>query len=86
MSNFQYNNNPNDKCFYCSHNYTFHTSSSSPDDDNIQEGIENKKKNSHNDDPKGCRFVNNVDGSSCKCPGFNQHHHQFQWNIDKVIL
>ena len=42
------------------------------DDDNIQEGIENKKKGSHNDDdnPKGCRFVNNVDGSSCICPGF----------------
>jgi hypothetical protein len=71
MSDFQYNNNPNDKCIYCSHTYIFHSSSSNDDDNNIQEGIKSKKKNPHDDDnPKGCRFVNNVDGSSCICPGF----------------
>jgi hypothetical protein len=68
MSDLPYNNNPNDKCFYCSHIFTFHSSYS--DDNNIQEGIKNKKKEPHDDDPKGCRFVNNDDGSSCICPGF----------------
>ncbi|HEX2409183.1 MAG TPA: hypothetical protein VHJ38_18430 [Nitrososphaeraceae archaeon] len=32
MSDLPYNNNPKDECFYCSHIYTFH--SSSPPDDN----------------------------------------------------
>ena len=42
MSNLPYNNNPKDECFYCSHIYTFHSSSS---DNNIQKGssIESKK-------------------------------------------
>jgi len=69
MSDLPYNNNPKDECFYCSHTYTFHFSSSP--DDNIQEGnsIESKK-NPHDDNPKGCSFVNNFDKRACNCPGF----------------
>lgn len=69
MSDLPYNNNPKDECFYCSHIYTFHFSSSP--DDNIQEGnsIESKK-DPHDDNPKGCSFVNNFDKRSCNCPGF----------------
>ena len=72
MSNLPYNNNPKDECFYCSHIYTFHSSSSSSDN-NIQEGssIKSKKKNLHDDIlTNRCSFVNNFDKSSCKCPGF----------------
>jgi hypothetical protein len=71
MSDLPYNNNPNDECFYCSHIYTFHSSSSL--DNNIQKGssIESKKKDLHNDIPTNrYSFVNNFDKSSCKCPGF----------------
>jgi len=66
MSDLPYNNNPKDECLYCSHIYTFHSSS-----DNIQEGnsIESKK-GPHDDNPKGCSFVNNFDKRSCNCPGF----------------
>jgi hypothetical protein len=69
MSDLPYNNNPKDECFYCSHIYTFHFSSSP--DDNIQEGnsIESKK-DPHDDNPKGCSFVNTFDKRSCNCPGF----------------
>ena len=73
MSNLPYNNNPKDECFYCSHIYTFHSSSSSSDN-NIQEGssIKSKKKNLHDDIlTNRCSFVNNFDKSSCKCPGFS---------------
>jgi hypothetical protein len=70
MSDLPNNNNPNDKCFYCSHIFTFHSSYSDDDNKNIPEGIENKKKPRDDDIPKGCRFVNNDDGSSCICPGF----------------
>jgi hypothetical protein len=70
MSDLPYNNNAKDECFYCSHLYTFHFSSSSPDG-NIQEdnSIESKK-DPHDDNPKGCSFVNNFNKSSCNCPGF----------------
>ena len=70
MSDLPYNNNSKDECFYCSHLYTFHFSSSP--DGNIQEGnsIESKKKDPHDDNPKGCSFVNNFNKSSCNCPGF----------------
>ena len=45
MSDLPYNNNQKDECFYCSHLYTFHSSS---DNNNIQEGssIESKKGSS----------------------------------------
>ena len=69
MSNLPYNNNPKDECFYCSHTYTFHSSSS---DNNIQKSssIESKKV-FHDDIPiNRCSFVNIFDKSSCKCPGF----------------
>ena len=54
MSDLPYNNNPKDECF-----------------DNIQEGnsIESKK-DPHDDNPKGCSFVDNFDKHSCNCPGF----------------
>ena len=69
MSDLPYNNNPKDECFYCSHIYTFHFSSSP--DNNIQKGSSiESKKDSQDDNPKGCSFVNKFDKSSCNCPGF----------------
>ena len=70
MSDLPYNNNPKDECFYCSHIYTFHSSSS--DNNNIQKGSSiESKKNLHDDIPTNrCSFVNNFDKSSCRCPGF----------------
>jgi hypothetical protein len=65
MSDLPYNNNPKDECFYCSHIYTFHSSS-----DNIQEGRIETKRNLHDDNSKGCSFVNEFDKRSCNCPGF----------------
>jgi hypothetical protein len=69
MRDLPYNNNAKDECFYCSHLYTFHFSSSS--DGNIQEGnsIESKK-DPYDDNPKGYSFVNNFNKSFCNYPGF----------------
>ena len=76
MSNLPYNNNPKDECFYCSHIYTFH--SSSPHD-NIQEGNSIESKRFPDDNPtKRCSFVNKFDKSPCKCPGFRHHPHHHQ--------
>ena len=82
MSNLPYNNNPKDECFYCSHIYTFHSSSSSSDN-NIQEGssLKSKKKNLHDDIlTNRCSFVNNFDKSSCKCPGFRSSSSSYNNN------
>jgi hypothetical protein len=66
MSDLPYNNNPKDECFYCSHIYTFHSSS-----DNIQEGRIETKMNLHDDIISNrCSFVNEFDKRSCNCPGF----------------
>ena len=89
MSDLPYNNNPKDECFYCSHTYTFHSSSL---DNIIQEGssIESKKKDIHDDNPTNrCSFVNNFDKRSCNCPGFGSSlsittKEQLNNNIRKV--
>ena len=67
MSDLPYNNNPKDECFYCSHLSTFHFSSPNG---NIQGNSIESKKDLHDDNPKGCSFVNNFNKSSCNCPGF----------------